>query len=250
MLSPKNNMTTSNENTKDKVWVVVPAAGSGRRMGSEIPKQYLSLMGKTVLELTLTRLLQVNSVTGITLVISPDDLLFSTLALAKNPIVNTTSGGRERSDSVLAGLNSLQMKAALSDWVLVHDAARCCIRVDVINRMLNELKDSGVGGILGVPVSDTLKRVNHVSQIESTLDRSQVWQAQTPQLFRYGLLKKALEYALDRQCPITDEASAIELLGYDVNMCMGHYDNIKITHPDDLALAEMFLVRQEKQQLS
>jgi 2-C-methyl-D-erythritol 4-phosphate cytidylyltransferase len=230
----------------DKVWIIVPAAGSGRRMGSERPKQYLSLMGETVIEKTLNRLLAVNRAAGITVAISSDDLFFSTLPVAKNPIVNTTSGGSERSDSVLAGLKSLQIKAALSDWVLVHDAARCCIRVDVINHMLSELKDSGVGGILGVPVSDTLKQVNHDSQIESTLDRSQIWQAQTPQLFRYGLLKKALEYALDRQYPITDEASAIELLGYDVKMCMGHYDNIKITHPDDLALAEMLLMRQKE----
>lgn len=252
---------------KDNVWVVVPAAGSGRRMESDIPKQYLSLMGETVIERTLSRLQQVHGVTEITVAISEDDSFFSRLPLLNTgpdvPKITSTRGGRERSDSVLAALHSLEHKAALSDWVLVHDAARCCIQVEYINAMLEQLENSVVGGILGVPVSDTVKRVakapvvkkqvvnkdavkqlDGLYQIEETLDRSKLWLAQTPQLFRYGLLKEALTSAQHNQQMITDEASAIELMGHSVQICMGHYDNIKITHPNDLVIAEAFLKQQ------
>ncbi|MGH1441718.1 MAG: 2-C-methyl-D-erythritol 4-phosphate cytidylyltransferase [Cellvibrionaceae bacterium] len=243
---------------KDKVWVVVPAAGSGRRMESDIPKQYLSLMGETVIELTLSRLQQVHDVTEITVAISEGDSFFSRLPIFNAgrdvPKITATRGGRERSDSVLAALQSLEHKATLSDWVLVHDAARCCIRVEYINAMLEQLKSSAVGGILGVPTSDTVKRVvktqvvkkqvGNEYLVEQTLDRSKLWLAQTPQLFRYGLLKEALMSAQHNQQTITDEASAIELMGHSVQMCMGHYDNIKITHPNDLMIAEAFLKQQ------
>lgn len=230
------------------VWVVVPAAGSGRRMGSDIPKQYLSLMGKTVIELTLDRLQQVHHVNEITVAIGKDDGFFDRLPIVKAandlPSITSTVGGRERSDSVLAALNSLENKAMLSDWVLVHDAARCCVNVEKVNAMLKQLQDSDVGGVLGVPVSDTLKQVSDGNKIELTLDRDKVWHAQTPQLFRYGLLKEALNSARDCQRLITDEASAMELMGHRVEMFMGDHDNIKVTHPNDLVLAEAFLKQQ------
>lgn len=231
----------------NKIWGIVPAAGSGRRMGGDIPKQYLSLSGKTLIERTLQRLLQIDSLTTITVAINPEDEFFSSLDIAAHPKITATHGGRERSDSVLAALISLEENASASDWVLVHDAARCCVRVEVIKNMLEELQHSQVGGILAVPASDTLKQVNKGKQIESTLDRSHIWQAQTPQLFRYGVLKQALEKALENRQAITDEASAVELLGYDVKICLGHYDNLKVTHPNDLAVAAMLLQQQSSE---
>lgn len=232
--------------TTDKVWAIVPAAGKSRRMGSSLPKQYLSILEKKLIEITLERLLKCNRIENIIVALSPDDNTFSTLPIASNPNIISTIGGAERSDSVLAGLLEVESQAQASDWVLVHDAARCCIRPEVINTLFDSLKDDSVGGILAVPVSDTLKRVSE-NKIEATIDRSQIWQAQTPQVFRFGVLKSALDDAISKQQNITDEASAIEFAGHKVQVIMGHYDNIKVTHKEDLALAEMFLKHQLSQ---
>jgi 2-C-methyl-D-erythritol 4-phosphate cytidylyltransferase len=230
---------------QEKIWSIIPAAGIGRRMGGDLPKQYLPLSGKTVIEHSLDKLLQVKNIEGIVVAIHQRDQQFQRLPLAANKKILTTLGGNERSDSVLSALNSLQKKAKLNDWVLVHDAARCCVRIADIEKLITALAGGEVGGILGVPASDTLKQVSIDKAIQLTLDRTTIWQAQTPQLFRYGLLRDALQMAHKKGQVITDEASAIELAGYKPQVVMGHYDNIKITHPEDLDIAAMILKRQE-----
>jgi 2-C-methyl-D-erythritol 4-phosphate cytidylyltransferase len=224
-----------------KCWAIVPAAGIGTRMGAEIPKQYLQLNGKTILEHTLERLLELPLLAGIVVTINPFDELWDSLAIASHPKVIRVDGGQERSDSVLNGLHHLQSKLDKLDWVLVHDAARPCVELDNIEGLVNELEDHLVGGILGVPVSDTIKRINREYGIETTVDRQVLWQAQTPQMFRYGILLEALERAAKHGAAITDEASAVEQMGYYPLMVEGRRDNIKITRPEDLPMAELIL---------
>ena len=236
------------QTTQNSIWAIVPAAGTGRRMGGEVPKQYLPLQGKTVIEHTLERLLQLESITGIIVALNQLDNRFSQLPISQHAKIHTVIGGKERSDSVLSALNSLQKKAKLSDWILVHDAARCCILPEKVQTLLQTLASDEVGGILGVPASDTLKQVNSEQKILTTLDRQTVWQAQTPQMFRFSLLRDALQQAQHYERAITDEASAVELAGFESSMVMGHHDNIKITHPEDLAIAAAIMQRQVQQQ--
>jgi len=224
-------------------WFIVPAAGIGQRMGSACPKQYLPLAGATILEQTLSTLLSVSQAEGIVLALHPDDQYWSTLELASHPKIHPVIGGAERSDSVLASLNYLQPLVDSSSWVLVHDAARPCITRKVVERQITTLADDDVGGILGVPASDTLKRVTAEQQVSETLDRSHIWQAQTPQMFRFELLHQALLHC-QGDMTVTDEASAVEKQGYCVKMVQGFRDNIKVTHPDDLWLAEAILKKQ------
>lgn len=224
-------------------WIVVPAAGIGARMAASCPKQYLPLAGKTVIEHTLERLLNLPAVAGIYLVLSAEDVYWNNLPLAKNNRIHRVVGGIERSDSVLNALEQLRTQASLDDWVLVHDAARPCIHAQSIMYLVNQLKDHPVGGILGVPVSDTLKYVVD-SVIDSTADRRFLWQAQTPQMFRFGLLRDCLQRGLVEGKLITDEASALEAYGYQPLMVHGRSDNIKITRPEDLAIAAMILQQQ------
>jgi 2-C-methyl-D-erythritol 4-phosphate cytidylyltransferase len=225
-------------------WFVVPAAGSGRRMGSEKPKQYLQIQHKTILDYTLSRLLAVKQFAGIVLALDADDKEFFQSQYAQHEKIVCVVGGKERADSVLAGLIYLQDKIIDNDWVLVHDAARPCIRPDEIEQLQMQLKDDPVGGILAVPVADTLKCVEFNSILQ-TVDRSALWQAQTPQMFRYGVLYQSLTRALQNQQTITDEASAVELTGLTAKIVQGRSDNIKITRPADLDLAEFILQKQE-----
>ena len=225
-----------------RVWAVVPAAGSGRRMGSELPKQYLALAGRTVLEHTLARLGEVAAIARIVVALAADDRRYARLAVPAR--CTAASGGAERCHSVLAGLQSLVGEAAHDDWVLVHDAARPCVRVADIERLLAELAADAVGGILAVPVRDTLKRCAPDGAITDTVSREALWQAQTPQLFRYGLLRAALEAALTHGGLVTDEAQAVEWAGATPRVVAGHGDNLKITHPEDLALAALILAAQ------
>ncbi len=224
--------------------MVVPAAGVGSRMKADLPKQYLTLKGKTILEHTLERLLQLPGLSGIVLVVNPADQHWRTLPVASHPKVQVVEGGRERCDSVLNGLYALEEHLQPLDWVLVHDAARPCVDLRDIEALIDELQEHLVGGILGVPVSDTVKRLNDNYGIEETVDRRVLWQAQTPQMFRYGVLSKALREALHRGLEITDEASAVESAGYVPLMVEGRRDNIKITRPEDLPMAELILATQ------
>ncbi len=224
----------------ERVWAVVPAAGKGARMGADVPKQYLQLAGKSVLEHTLGVLTSEPGIAGVVVAVAADDELWATVRVALAKPVTTVTGGAERCHSVLAGITALD-DAGDGDWVMVHDAARPCLRAGDIKRMLGELAANPVGGILAAPVRDTLKRGNDRGDIVATVDRQQLWHALTPQMFRLGVLRTALRDALARGLAVTDEAQAIEAAGLVPRIVEGHGDNLKITHPADLALAEMIL---------
>lgn len=228
-----------------RYWFVIPAAGIGARMGAGKPKQYLMIGDKTILEHTLLRILALPDLAGIIVALSQEDTYWKPLSIFQNPLVHTTIGGENRADSVLNGLRYLADKISDQDWVLVHDAARPCVTLENIQQLCNELAENNVGGILAVPVSDTLKQVGNKAEIQSTLDRSSLWQAQTPQMFRYKLLHDCLAQSLATKQTVTDESSAVELCGYKPQVVEGRSDNIKITRPDDLLLAEFILQQQE-----
>lgn len=239
-------MNSSSLPSPSDCWIIVPAAGIGSRMNADIPKQYLPLAGKTVLQWTLERLLKVPGVKGIVVSVRGDDQHWAELALSeKYPQLTVVAGGDERHFSVLNALNALESLADADDWVLVHDAARPCINLQDISALRHKLQSHAVGGILATPVSDTLKQVAKSGSIESTVDRSVLWQAQTPQQFRYGLLRSALLTAQQNNYPVTDESSAIERTGYQPLIIEGRRDNLKITRPEDLALAGWILQQQE-----
>lgn len=225
-----------------KFWAVVPAAGVGKRMQADRPKQYLPLANQTVIEHTLSRLLQADVFTAVVVAISIEDPYWPTLTISKHANILTAPGGKERADSVLSGLRFIREQAADDDWVLVHDAARPCLTTEDINLLINTLVDDAVGGILALSSHDTLKNVQDTS-IHGTLDRSHIWRALTPQMFRYGMLKSALE-AAEGNPAITDEASALELQGYQPKIVEGRPDNIKITRPEDLPLALFYMEQQ------
>jgi len=231
---------------KQNIWVIIPAAGVGRRMGTDTPKQYLLLNEKTVIEHTLAVFDSHDYISEIVVAVSKEDEYWPSLNLNFLKPLHKVSGGKERCDSVLNGLKFLEDKAGADDWVLVHDAARPCLRKEDLTLLLEELQEQEVGGILAVPVRDTMKRsVENTNIIKETVDLESLWHALTPQMFRFGLLKNALESALNNNEVITDEASAIELAGYQPVLVEGHADNLKITRPEDLALAAFFL-RQQK----
>ena len=230
--------------TAPRYWAVVPAAGVGKRMASAIPKQYLPLAGRTVIDQTLDRLLNHPQIQALYVALSEQDGWWSDSAFATDPRVTRVTGGSERCHSVLNVLDVLSAVAAEDDWVLVHDAARPCLRVSDIDRLINRVSSHSVGGLLGVPVRDTMKRTDSMAEVTKTVSREELWHAFTPQMFRLGPLRSALKEALERGEVVTDEASAIELAGLQPLMVDGHADNIKITHPEDLALATFFLQQQ------
>ena len=225
-----------------KFWAVVPAAGVGKRMNADRPKQYLELADKSVIEHTLYRLLSAKVFEAVSVAISIEDPYWPELEVSKHPKVITAAGGKERADSVLSALKSIRALASDEDWVLVHDAARPCITATDIQFLIDSLRNDEVGGILALSSHDTLKDVDG-KNILGTLDRSHIWRALTPQMFRYGSLKHALESA-EGNPAITDEASALELQGLQPKIVEGRPDNIKITRPEDLALAQFYMEQQ------
>lgn len=224
-------------------WGVVPAAGVGKRMGADHPKQYLKLQGRTVLEHTLDRLLAVERLSGVIVALGKEDPFWPHLPLAKDARVRVTEGGRERADSVHSALVSLSGAAADEDWVLVHDAARPCVTVGDIDRLIDCAGQHPVGGLLALPSIDTLKSVEQ-GEVSATVDRARIWRALTPQMFRLGALRDALSEAACLGLTVTDESSAMELRGLRPLIIEGRPDNIKITRPEDLSLAHFFLERQ------
>jgi len=226
-----------------RIWAVVPAAGKGSRMGADRPKQYLELAGRTVLEHTLRCLLAEPRIAGIVVPFAPDDVDGPRIAASLGPRVIATLGGAERCHSVLNGLDALPAAAA-DDWALVHDAARPCLRAGDLAKLIEQLAGDRCGGILAVPVRDTLKRCAPDGAIEHTVDRNQLWHALTPQMFRLSVLRDALRAALAAQRLVTDEAQAVELAGFVPRVVEGHADNIKITRPEDLPLADYYLRNQ------
>jgi len=226
---------------------VIPAAGLGQRMGTEVPKQYLPLRGRVVLEHTVERFASHPRIAGVVVAIAPQDASWDHLPCARAAKVRRAEGGAERCHSVLNALKRLAETAAPGDWVLVHDAARPCLRKKDIDRMLDTLASHPVGGILAVPVRDTMKRGGAGNEITATVDRKNLWHALTPQMFHLGMLTQAIEQALAKGVIVTDEAQAIELAGHQPVLVEGHADNIKITHPKDLKLADIYLRLQEEE---
>ncbi|ALZ77095.1 2-C-methyl-D-erythritol 4-phosphate cytidylyltransferase [Rheinheimera sp. F8] len=223
--------------------MLIPAAGVGSRMQADRPKQYLTLANQTVLEHTAGKLLALPQTSRLFLALSPHDPYFDALPLAADARVCRVNGGAERADSVLAGLDAID--AALFPWTLVHDAARPLVQLSDIQQLIEICLSSGLGGILASPVRDTMKR-GHVpghgpSLVEHTVERRQLWHALTPQLFPTILLRDALRRALAAGVAITDEASAMEWAGHPVQLIAGRADNLKITQPEDLALARFYL---------
>ncbi|BCR25680.1 2-C-methyl-D-erythritol 4-phosphate cytidylyltransferase [Aquipseudomonas alcaligenes] len=216
-------------------WVVIPAAGIGSRMRADRPKQYLQLAGRTILEHTLDCFLDHPRLKGLVLSLAADDPFWPALPCATDPRIQRVEGGAERGDSVLAGLLRLvELGAQEGDWVLVHDAARPNLARSDLDRLLAELAYDPVGGLLAVPARDTLKRIGADGRVAETVDRSLIWQAYTPQMFRFAALHRALADALVAGVAVTDEASALEWAGQAPKLVEGRADNLKITRPEDL----------------
>lgn len=228
-----------------EVIAIVPAAGTGSRMQNHCRKQYLTIAGKTLLEHAVYRLLRHNAIRRVIIALHAEDNIFPHLALAQHPQVHTVTGGSQRADSVLAGLQA----AGEAQWALVHDAARPCLHHDDLKKLLAVTQYSQYGAILATPVRDTMKRatiapgIHHHPVIDATVDRTALWHALTPQLFPLALLRQCLSFALAQGVIITDEASALEYCGLHPVLVHGRADNIKVTRPEDLALAEFYLSR-------
>jgi 2-C-methyl-D-erythritol 4-phosphate cytidylyltransferase len=228
----------------EPVWCVVPAAGRSTRVGGDIPKQYLPIGGKPMLMLTLTRLAMHPLVAGIVIVLAERDNYWAGMERLRGKPVRTAIGGDERADSVLAGLHALQDNVDNSQFILVHDAARPCVRAHDISRLL-ELGVPAGGGLLAAPVRDTLKRAGSDQRVTVTEPRELRWRALTPQLFRRGELIAALESAKSAGIVVTDEAMAMERAGHRPLLVEGSEDNIKVTTAPDFAMAEFLLGKTE-----
>ncbi|MGB9190718.1 2-C-methyl-D-erythritol 4-phosphate cytidylyltransferase [Acinetobacter sp.] len=227
-----------------KIWAVIPAAGSGSRFSKTELKQYQQIQDLTVLEHTVVRLNQL-PLAGYVLAIGAQDDVAKTLALSNPKKAHFCSGGAERVNSVLNALSYLEAFAAEEDWVLVHDAARPCVTQDCLQSLVNTAIHENCSAILAIPVRDTLKYVAQANTIAKTVSRDHLWQAQTPQISRLGILKYAIEKALQDGMTITDEASALEYVGEPVKVVQSRSDNIKITYADDLELARLILASQQ-----
>lgn len=210
-------------------------------MGGELPKQYLEIAGASLLEHSLGALLACDQIEVVAVALHPQDTRAAAVALLANPRVLPVSGGAQRADSVLAGLAALRQQADPNDWVLVHDAARPCLGQEELNRLIEQVQNSGVGGLLAEPITDTVKQAGADARVLQTLDRDSLWRAQTPQMFRLGELHDALARALREGLAVTDEASAMEMAGYPVQLVPGSPRNLKVTRPADLELAAWYL---------
>lgn len=220
-------------------YAIVPAAGSGSRFGSEKPKQYLDLLGRPLIFHTLKALTACPDIERVWVVLAPDDPWWPRFDWSElGPKLETVRcGGATRAESVSNGLQAAAMVAVDDDWILVHDAARPCLSAAMLDALFAELADDPVGGILAVPVADTIKRADAEQRVEATEPRDGLWQAQTPQMFRYGQLEKSLK----NEMAVTDEAGAIEAMGLKPKLVRGDSTNLKVTYPADLALAAMIL---------
>ena len=230
-----------------RVFVIVPAAGRGLRFGSPQPKQYLPLAGAPVLAHTLRRLDDLGA-RAIAVGLAPEDPYWPELRVSLASPLVTFTGGAERALTVLNGLAALSDQAVDEDLVFVHDAARPCVRSGDLRRLHEAALDAPDGALLARPVADTVKRGGPGAEITATIDRRDLWLAQTPQVFRFGRLKAALTSAVASHELVTDEAGAIERMGGRPRLVAGHPDNIKITTPEDLVLAEIYLAWQKSQQ--
>lgn len=230
------------------IWAVLPAAGIGRRLGSNVPKQYLEIDGIPLILHSLRRLNSIPAIRKTIVVIHSDDQHWSLLeAQVKAEFgdrIETVIGGDERYQSVLNGLMGLALDAQDNDWVLVHDAVRPCVRSEDIENLISAVQEHPIGGLLGYPMDNTLKRVDENNIVLESVDRTAYWNALTPQMFRYSILKDAITSVVTDGSEVTDEASAIESVGHNPIMVSGNKDNIKITHGTDLLLANHILKMQ------
>lgn len=236
----------SNQRSNHSIWAVVPAAGIGKRMQTDIPKQYLPLDGRPVIEHTINALLKNENISGLVIALAADDAYFSDIKISSEKPVIMTTGGKQRADSVLNALNALFQDKHYdeSDWVMVHDAVRPCLRQQDMNKLVADVADNINGGLLALPVRDTMKRQKPGelnATVDQTVNRENLWHALTPQYFPALSLKNAIEKALNGGQILTDESSAMELSGFSPRLVHGHEDNIKITRPDDLTLASLYL---------
>ena len=228
-----------------RLWAVVPAAGVGTRCVATLPKQYLALHGKPILSHVLDTLLDYSAFCGVVVAVAENDPRWAALNYCTDKLT-TVTGGNTRMQSVLNALLSLKTIAHSRDWILVHDAARPGLTVDVLDRLLSAVKNHPVGGLLGIPAADTLKRVNAEGEVVETVSRERIWCAQTPQVFRYQLLCDALQAAQQAGTVVTDEASAVESLGHRPVMVSGCPTNFKVTTEGDYQLmCKSFLGEEE-----
>ena len=220
-------------------FALIPAAGCGARMGNAQAKQYLPLAGKPLIAYALETLCVIEKIKTVFVVLAPadDEWKHHDWSACGDKLVPLFCGGATRAESVANGLRAMSDRVKADDWVLVHDAARPCVTLAQIEALLREVGDDPVGGILAQPVADTLKRADSGNRIAATVDRAGLWQAQTPQMFRHGLLLQALAHNAN----VTDEASAIEALGHQPRLVASDASNLKVTYPEDLQLAEWIL---------
>ncbi len=231
----------STSSVRRRLYALVPCAGSGVRAGAKVAKQYVEIAGRPVVAHTLAALIAVERLSRIMVVIAPEDQRYDTLAgMPDDPRISLARcGGSTRAATVAGGLAKLAgLGATANDWVLVHDAARCLVRAEWIEALVDACKADGIGGLLAMPVGDTLKRAEGDRAV-ATVARDNLWQAQTPQMFRFGVLADALA----RSPEATDEASAIEAIGLRPKLITGSAENIKVTHPGDFAIVEALLAR-------
>ena len=220
---------------------IIPAAGQGRRFGGETPKQYLEIGGQTVLEHALQRMERTGLFQELIVVVEAGSREWARVQENLRLPIRVTSGGGERCDSVWNGLLTIE-DATPDDWVVVHDAARPCVHPSDILFLVKALQNDAVGGLLGAPISDTIKRANSGNKVVETLPRSELWAAFTPQMFRYRVLFNALKFHREREEAVaTDEAQAVEAIGLTPHLVPGRPDNIKITRVEDLHFAKRLL---------
>lgn len=242
-LSPSHRYLSEDRRTmtsKPKVYALIVAAGKGSRFGASIPKQYITLQGKTILERSINALCMSKYINAVHLVIAKNDEIARTLSF-EVPI-DYIEGGSERWQSVQNGVDAIiKSGASAQDLILIHDAARPCVLSSNIDTLIEISQNEPYGAILGVPVADTLKVVAQNHTIESTVDRTKLWHAQTPQVFRAGKLYKVLQEVAKKNLMITDEASAFETMGYPIKVVQGSHQNVKLTYAEDLDLIESIL---------
>lgn len=228
-------------NKKNDCWAIIPAAGVGRRFAGKTPKQYLKVAGKSILQHSIERVLSAPQVNAAVVCVADNDLLWEREPISKSPRVRSTLGGETRAKSVLRGLEFLSSFAKQSDWVLVHDAVRPLLAETSLQKLISHCRDQQRGAILACGSVDTLKKVDKKNQISATLDRSVIWQAQTPQMFSVGQLTNSLSSAIAANANITDEASAMELSGFHVDIVNSSFNNFKLTTRADLPLLEFLM---------
>ena len=224
--------------SKPKFFSLIPCAGSGLRAGGGVPKQYQTIAGKAMLLHTLDAFAKVDRIAKTFVVVAPDDVMFAQLGAVADVLF---CGGATRADTVKNGLQAMLDKGcSRADWVLVHDAARCLVTSEQINQLIDECENDAVGGLLACPVADTLKS-STTDRVAATVDRTDKWAAQTPQMFRLGDLKVALDQASKAGVNVTDESSAMEAIGLWPKLVRASSHNFKVTYPEDFTLAEVIL---------